>query len=40
MKVLKTKKTFAHFLEQKRPNNATIGQKIFTFRKSYPVLES
>ena len=31
--------TFAHFLEQERPNNVIIGQKIFTFRKSYPVLE-
>ena len=31
--------TFAHFLEQKQPNNAIIGQRIFTFRKSYPILE-
>ena len=26
-------RTFAHFLEQKRPNNAIIGPKMFTFRK-------
>ena len=26
-------RTFAHFLEQKQPNNAIIDPKMFTFRK-------